>query len=133
MKRLGPQDLVGDQRVPRGGHRHGYSRALAGRARSSGGAHPRSVAAQAAILRFGPPPPCTWKRATQEAAQRWNAVRPAVIGRAEQLELPVENSGQPRRAAAGALETPMPLTAESLDAALEAELVRPWQRELLIR
>ena len=26
---------------------------------------------------------------------------------------------------------PMPLTAESLDAALEAELVRPWQRELL--
>ena len=59
-------------------------------------------------------------------------MRPAVIGRAEQLELPVENLVSPDALRRVLWKPPMPLTAESLDAALEAELVRPWQRELLV-
>ncbi|MFT4294579.1 MAG: HRDC domain-containing protein [Micropruina sp.] len=80
----------------------------------------------------GPPPPRTWESRNPEAAARWDAVRPAVVERAEQLELPVENLISPDALRRLLWQPPDPLTAEAVDAALAAELVRPWQREQLV-
>lgn len=80
----------------------------------------------------GPPPPRTWELRNPEAAHRWDAVRPAVVGLAEKLEVPVENLVSPDALRRVLWEPPTPATSEALDAALAAELVRPWQRELLV-
>lgn len=87
---------------------------------------PRTVAPE------GPPPPRTWELRNPEAAHRWDAVRPAVVGLAEKLEVPVENLVSPDALRRVLWEPPTPATSEALDAALAAELVRPWQRELLV-
>ncbi len=79
----------------------------------------------------GPPPTRSWEMRNPEAAARWDAVRPAVVERAQQLDLPVENLISPD-ALRRLLWEPPELTAEAVDAALAAELVRPWQRELLV-
>lgn len=80
----------------------------------------------------GPPPTRAWEMRNPAAAARWDAVRPAVVERAEQLELPVENLISPDALRRLLWEPPAELTAEAVDAALAAELVRPWQRELLV-
>ena len=80
----------------------------------------------------GPPPPRTWEVRNPDAAARWEAVRPAVVALAEKLELPVENLVSPDALRRVLWEPPVPATAEELDAALAAELVRPWQRELVV-
>ena len=79
----------------------------------------------------GPPPTRAWEMRNPEAAARWDAVRPAVVERAEQLELPVENLISPDALRRLLWEPPAEITSESIDAALAAELVRPWQRDLL--
>ena len=80
----------------------------------------------------GPPPPRTWEARNPEAAARWDAVRPAVVELAEQLELPVENLINPEVLRRVLWQPPVPLTAETVDAALAADLARPWQRELVV-
>lgn len=67
-----------------------------------------------------------------EASALWEAVRPAEIALAEKLELPVENLISPDALRRVLWQPPQPLTAESVDAALAAELVRPWQREFVV-
>lgn len=130
VKRLGPQDLSAISEFSWRAPSRYRARWLAALDRAA--ALTRDQLPPKQLPSDGPPPPRTWETRNPEAAQRWNAVRPAVIGRAEQLELPVENLVSPDALRRVLWKPPMPLTAESLDAALEAELVRPWQRELLI-
>lgn len=80
----------------------------------------------------GPPPPRNWPARNPEAAARWEAVRPAVVELAERIEVPVENLVSPEALRRVLWEPPARTTAETIDAALAAELVRPWQRELLV-
>ncbi len=80
----------------------------------------------------GPPPTRAWELRNPEAAARWDAVRPAVVERAEQLEVPVENLISPDALRRLLWEPPAELTTDAVDAALAAELVRPWQRDLLV-
>ncbi|MFT3860937.1 HRDC domain-containing protein [Micropruina sp.] len=80
----------------------------------------------------GPPPPRAWETRNPVAAARWDAVRPAVLELAEQLVVPVENLISPDALRRVLWQPPVPLTAETVDAALAADLVRPWQRELVV-
>ena len=80
----------------------------------------------------GPPPPRAWEVRNPEAAARWDIVRPAVLELAERLELPVENLISPDALRRLLWEPPDPVTADGVDAALAAELVRPWQRAHLV-
>ena len=80
----------------------------------------------------GPPPTRTWEVRNPEAAARWDAVRPHVVTLAGQLEVPVENLISPDALRRLLWEPPVPATADTLDEALAAELVRPWQRNLVV-
>jgi len=80
----------------------------------------------------GPPPTRTWEQRKPEAAALWEAVRPAELALAEKLELPVENLISPDALRRVLWQPPQPLTAETVDAALAAEHVRPWQREFVV-
>lgn len=80
----------------------------------------------------GPPPPRTWEVRNPDAAARWDAVRPSVVTLAETLELPVENLISPDALRRVLWEPPVLATTDALDAALAAELVRPWQRDLVV-
>ena len=80
----------------------------------------------------GPPPTRTWEIRNPEAAARWDAVRPAVLERASELELPVENLISPDALRRLLWTPPAEVSAETIEAALAAESVRPWQRELLV-
>lgn len=80
----------------------------------------------------GPPQPRSWERRWPASFERFNRVRPALIERAAELQLPVENLLSPdhlRR-----LLWDSPDTTD--DAAVEARLAelgaRPWQRELVV-
>jgi ribonuclease D len=130
VKRLGPQDLSAISEFSWRAPSRYRARWLAALDRAA--ALTRDQLPPKQLSSDGPPPPRTWETRNPEAAQRWNAVRPAVVEAAERLQLPVENLISPDALRRVLWKPPMPLTAESLDAALEAELVRPWQRELLI-
>ena len=80
----------------------------------------------------GPPPTRTWELRNPEAAARWDAIRPAVLERASELKLPVENLISPDALRRLLWTPPADLTRETVDAALAAESVRPWQREQLV-
>lgn len=80
----------------------------------------------------GPPPTRAWEMRRPDAAARWEAVRPAVLELAQRLELPVENLISPDALRRLLWEPPGPVTTEGLDAAMAAELVRPWQRSHLV-
>lgn len=67
-----------------------------------------------------------WARINPEAAKRWGIVRPAVIKRAEELQLPVENLISPEPLRALLWENP-----SDVDSFLSEHEVRNWQRNLL--
>ena len=130
VKRLGPQDLSAISEFSWRAPSRYRARWLAALDRAA--ALTRDQLPPKQLPSDGPPPPRTWETRNPEAAQRWNAVRPAVVEAAERLQLPVENLISPDALRRVLWQPPSPLTAESLDAAFEAELVRPWQRELVI-
>lgn len=78
------------------------------------------------------PHPKGWARNRPEAAARWERVRPAVNALAEEHTVPPENLLSPDALRRLAWQPPEPLTEESVDAALAAADVRPWQRELVV-
>ncbi len=84
------------------------------------------------VVPDGPPPTRTWELRDPEAAARWEAVRPQVVALAEKLELPVENLISPDALRRVLWEPPVPSTSEALDEALAGELVRQWQRDLVV-
>lgn len=81
---------------------------------------------------LGPPPPRTWQNRWPDAFARWSRVRPALVARAEELQLPVENLISPD--AVRRLLWDAPATAEEPWLAERLTLLgaRPWQRELTI-
>ncbi|MFT4218822.1 MAG: HRDC domain-containing protein [Micropruina sp.] len=130
VKRLGPADLAAVPEFSWRSPARYRARWLAALDRVA--ALPRDQLPVRQLPAEGPPPPRTWELRNPEAAARWDAVRPAVVERAGQLELPVENLISPDALRRLLWEPPAELTAEAVDAALAAESVRPWQRELLV-
>lgn len=80
----------------------------------------------------GPPSPKSWANRFPEAAERWSRVRPATQELAEQVAMPPENLIPPDALRKLAWEPPTPVSAETVDAFLASEGVRPWQRELVV-
>ncbi|WP_375342530.1 HRDC domain-containing protein [Curtobacterium sp. MCBD17_034] len=75
------------------------------------------------------PPPRAWLDRNPAADRRYKAARPAVVARAEELALPVENLLTPDTLRTLAWEPPSPVTPETVADALAALDARPWQIE----
>jgi ribonuclease D len=80
----------------------------------------------------GPPNPKSWEQRDPEAWARWNRVRPATQHMAEGLGMPPEQLIQPEALKRITHRPPTPLTERSVDEALAALSVRPWQRSHVV-
>ncbi|MFT4108008.1 MAG: ribonuclease D, partial [Propionicimonas sp.] len=87
---------------------------------------PRNVAPD------GPPLPRSWDRRWPDSFARFNRVRPALVERAEELELPVENLLAPDHLRRLLWDSPATIDAAEADARLAAFGARAWQRELTV-
>lgn len=81
----------------------------------------------------GIPAPKNWGRRFPEAAARWNVVRPALLGQAEDLGIAPEILLPPEALRQLAWEPPEDLSVESVDTALAHWRARPWQREQVVQ
>jgi ribonuclease D len=77
----------------------------------------------------GMPPPRVWAEKNPEADGRLKRARAAVIARAEELSIPVENVLTPDTLRRVAWSPPAQITEQSVGAALTALAARPWQVE----
>ncbi len=75
------------------------------------------------------PPPRAWADRNPEADRRYKAARAAVVARAEELDLPVENLLTPETLRVVSWEPPTPIATETVGAALASHDARPWQVE----
>ena len=73
------------------------------------------------------PPPRSWAERNPEADARLKSARAAVIEKAEQLELPVENLLSPEALRQLAWSPPSPVTAAAIADELRGLGARPWQ------
>ncbi len=80
----------------------------------------------------GPPPPRIWASKDPQAAKRLAAARAALLARAGDLQLPVENLLTPDHLRRIAWRPPEPVTPETVDAALAGYGARPWQRAQVV-
>ena len=80
----------------------------------------------------GPPPPRNWQNRWPDAFARWSRVRPALIARAEELKLPVENLISPDVVRRLLWDAPARADAAWLAERRTMLGARPWQRELTI-
>ena len=80
----------------------------------------------------GPPPPRTWQHRWPDAFARWSRVRPALVARAEELVVPVENLLAPDVVRRLLWEAPDSTDEAWLGERLTALGARQWQRELTI-
>jgi ribonuclease D len=79
----------------------------------------------------GIPHPRTWERTAPDASERWDRVRPAVVARAEELEVPVENLIAPAVLRELVWSVRGDLDVEALVSRLRENDVREWQVEAL--
>jgi len=79
-----------------------------------------------------PGQPRSWESREPEAFARWQRMRPAVVARAEELVVPVENLITPDHLRRLVHRPPEPLDAEHVDAFLAGLGTRPWQREQIV-
>lgn len=75
------------------------------------------------------PPPRAWADRNPAADRRYKAARAAVVARAEELDLPVENLLTPETLRLVSWEPPEPIATETVGAALATHDARPWQVE----
>ncbi|WP_083295335.1 HRDC domain-containing protein [Curtobacterium sp. BH-2-1-1] len=75
------------------------------------------------------PPPRAWADRNPAADRRYKAARAAVVQRAEELDLPVENLLTPDTLRTVSWEPPTPIATETVGAVLAAHDARPWQVE----
>jgi len=75
------------------------------------------------------PPPRAWADRNPEADRRYKAARAAVLARAEELDIPLENLLTPDTLRTLAWEPPADLSTDGVAAALTALDARPWQVE----
>jgi len=80
----------------------------------------------------GPPKPRSWASKSPESAARWERVRPVIVERAKQLDLPVENLLAPDALRRLLWESSPSTSAAEVDARLAELDVRPWQREQVV-
>ncbi len=80
----------------------------------------------------GPPPPRTWQHRWPEAFARWSRIRPALVLRAEELQLPVENLISPDTVRRVLWDAPEAADEPWLAERLTLLGARPWQRELTV-
>ena len=85
-----------------------------------------------ALMSDAPPPPRSWAKRHPESFARWNRLRPALVQRAEELQLPVENLLAPDSLRRLAWQPPEDASAAGVDAFLASRMARPWQRELVV-
>ncbi len=78
----------------------------------------------------GPPPSNRWASRDPEAAARLTAVRTAMTGLAERIEIPTENLVAPDAVRRLAWRPPEPVTTDTVAGELRGRLARPWQVEL---
>lgn len=81
---------------------------------------------------LGPPPPRNWQNRWPDAFARWSRVRPALVARAEELQLPVENLISPDAVRRLLWDAPATATEPWLAERLTLLGTRPWQRESTI-
>ncbi|MFV0452477.1 MAG: ribonuclease D [Propioniciclava sp.] len=77
----------------------------------------------------GVPPPKSWGRRFPEAAERWEHLRSALLGRAEEIGIARENLLPPEAVRQLAWEPPASITPTTIEASLVASGARRWQRE----
>lgn len=77
------------------------------------------------------PMPRIWESARPEAARRWERVRPAVVSKAEELNLPVENLISPAALREVLWNPPQPMNTTTIRTALSAHQVRCWQQDII--
>jgi ribonuclease D len=70
-----------------------------------------------------------WADRNPAADRRYKAARAAVVTRAEELDLPVENLLTPETLRVVSWEPPQPIATETVGAALASHDARPWQVE----
>lgn len=75
------------------------------------------------------PPPRAWADRNPDADLRYKAARAAVVARAEELDIPVENLLTPETLRVVSWEPPTPIATETVGAALAMHDARPWQVE----
>jgi len=75
------------------------------------------------------PPPRAWADRNPDADRRYKAARAAVVARAEELDVPVENLLTPETLRVVSWEPPTPIATETVGAALASHDARPWQVE----
>ena len=75
------------------------------------------------------PPPRAWADRNPAADRRYKAARAAVVARAEELDLPVENLLTPETLRVVSWEPPTPIATETVGAVLAQHDARPWQVE----
>ncbi len=80
----------------------------------------------------GPPPPRNWEHRWPDAFARWSRVRPALVARAEELLVPVENLIAPDIVRGLLWDAPATATEAWLAERLTLLGARRWQRELTI-
>ncbi|HEY3410610.1 MAG TPA: HRDC domain-containing protein [Propionicimonas sp.] len=80
----------------------------------------------------GPPQPRSWERRWPASFERFNRVRPALIERAEELQLPVENLLSPDHLRRLLWDSPDTTDAATVETRLADLGARPWQRELVV-
>lgn len=88
---------------------------------------PKNELPEIRVKSSGVPKPRAWQRINPDAAKRWEAVRPKIVERAEEMKLPVENLVSPR-----ALRELLWEPELDLDAQLRELGVREWQREEIL-
>jgi ribonuclease D len=80
----------------------------------------------------GPPMPRAWERRWPASFARFNRIRPALIERAAELEVPVENLLSPDHLRRLLWDSPDTTDAATIDAALAGFGARQWQRDLVV-
>ncbi|MEA5055078.1 MAG: HRDC domain-containing protein [Propionicimonas sp.] len=93
---------------------------------------PRSELPPRQLAASGPPPPRSWESRWPESFARWSRVRPALVERAEELQLPVENLISPDVVKRLLWDSADHTDARYLTERLEEFGARPWQRDLVI-
>lgn len=92
---------------------------------------PRSALPPRQLASAGPPQPRSWQARWPESWERWSRVRPALVERAEQLQVPVENLISPDVVKRLLWESSPGIGAAELEERLADLGARQWQRELV--
>jgi len=93
---------------------------------------PKSELPARHLIPDGPPQPRAWERRWPDSFARFNRVRPALIEKAESLQLPVENLLSPDHLRRLLWDSPATMDAAEADRQLAEFGARQWQRDIVV-